>query len=111
MIASEHKWCSSCLSNLENNVRELRASVRNLGEVFRMRIAEMPSLRDDDIQIAPVFYFITKCLKFFVQVGIAQSGRSHVHATPVGAEVHRHANNRDSPHIPYCSGQARTPRQ
>ena len=58
-----------------------------------MRIAEVASFRNDDVQIAEVFDLEPQFLQFLVQVRITQSGRPHVDPSAIRAKVHRHAND------------------
>src|SRR5437773_1659567 len=98
MVAAQYEWRPAVLVDFKNQVREVPAGVGDFLQVLRFGIAEVMSFRNDHVEVAQVLHVVTEALQLFIQVRVAQRGRSHIDTTPVGSEIHGHAYNRHFQH-------------
>src|SRR5262245_23183891 len=72
VISAENQRRAASFVNVQRETGEMAAGVGYFLKVFRLRIAVMLGLRDDDIQIAQVFNFVAKFNEVLVEVCVSQ---------------------------------------
>jgi hypothetical protein len=93
VVAAEHERYAHVLKGVQYRFGKTTAGVRDFEQVFGFGIAVMAGFGDDDVHVAKVIHLITEFLQLFIQVGIAQRRRPHIHAAPVRAEIHGHSDD------------------
>ena len=72
-----------------------RGGADDLGQVARAHVADLELLHVLDADVAVVHHRVAQLAQPVFDARDADGGRSHVHAAPAGAEVHRHAQHVD----------------
>ena len=89
MVAAQDDGDVAVACSLRDLPRNPLASLLDLHEEARTRVARRGRLRNRRLDVAPVKAFETEPREAVVQTRIANRGRAHVDATASGAQVER----------------------
>ena len=99
VVAAEHERHAALLESRERRLVQPLADLRDLADVLLLRVAGGLDFRDRRDEIALVDDRHAERGQAFAEAGNPERGGSHVDAAAVAAEIQRHADDVNRPHV------------